>query len=1078
MWEIINGNQPMFYISYDGTDYQLIDGLQWQVGSGANPLRISGDYPQGNYTYSGTVTDINGCVSSIFDVYMQLNTTPTADAGPDQSICMNECVDLTASGGDTYLWNDGSTDATINVCPLSTTTYSVTVANVNGCTSSDDVTITVYPLPTADAGPDVAICEGECTSLTASGGTTYLWNNSATTASIDVCPGNTTTYAVTVTDANGCTDSDDVIVTVNPLPVADAGPDVAICDGDCTTLTASGGTTYLWNNSATTASIDVCPGNTATYTVTVTDVNGCTDSDDVIVTVNPLPVADAGPDVAICEGDCTTLTASGGVSYLWSNSATTASTDVCPATTTTYVVTVTDINGCTDSDDVIVTVNLLPVADAGPDVSICEGDCTTLTATGGLAYLWNDGNTDASVLVCPTITTTYTVTVTDLNGCTDSDDVTVFVYETPPIVNVLGGGAYCQGGNGFEITTDGSTIGFDYELYYNGFATGNIITGTGFPLNWGYHTKPGDYTIFAIYACGKVQMAGVASITVLPAPAADAGLYSVICQGESTTLNGSAIGGTAPYNYSWTPATGLSDPNISNPDASPTYSTNYTLMVTDANGCTANDNVMVIVNPAPDVDAGLDITIVTGASTVLNGFATGGLLPYTVSWTPATGLSDPGILNPVASPAATTTYTLVVTGANGCSASDNVTITVSNLPPGDYNLLGHISYDNAIVTSLNNTKVVLSNAGTGTAIDSTTSDAYGNYLFTSLVDDAYFTNGSSTKPWGGANSIDALKIMQHFVKSDTLKGIRLGAADVDNSGVVNTNDALMVMQRFVTMISSFPSGDWLFETKNVTISGADVISNFLGLCYGDVNGSNIPGAKIAPTIDLVNKGIAEINSYDEFIIPVRVSSGIDIGAISMILNYPEDMIEVMDVYLENSNRKSTEHESLLFNASDGKLSIAWYSLSPMILEADDALLYLKLRTTRKLISENIIITLYGESQLGDPEANVIQNVELNIPKLVIVDNNNSYTLKQNYPNPYIDFTNIEYQIPERGDVTLSVYNMLGEKVATLVREVQAAGYYKVRFNRSDLMSGVYFYKLEVNGTNSNFYKTRTMVISN
>ncbi|MCP4082770.1 MAG: hypothetical protein GY743_21285, partial [Planctomycetaceae bacterium] len=232
-----------------------------------------------------------------------------------------------------------------------------------GCTDSDDVIVTVNPVPQADAGPDVAVCDGECTTLTASGGINYLWSNSATAPSIDVCPSNTTTYIVTVTDANGCTASDDVIVTVNPLPVADAGPDVAVCLGDCTLLTASGGVSYFWSNQETTASIDVCPNTATTYTVTVTDANGCTDSDDVTVSINPNPTAEAGKDVAICNGDCTLLTAIGGQTYLWSNNETTASIDVCPNTTATYTVTVTDANGCTDSDDVIVTVNPVPQAD-------------------------------------------------------------------------------------------------------------------------------------------------------------------------------------------------------------------------------------------------------------------------------------------------------------------------------------------------------------------------------------------------------------------------------------------------------------------------------------------------------------------------------------------------------------------------------------------------------------------------------------------------------------------------------------------------------------------------------------------
>ncbi|GAB1856886.1 hypothetical protein MHTCC0001_17220 [Flavobacteriaceae bacterium MHTCC 0001] len=136
----------------------------------------------------------------------------------------------------------------------------------------------------ADAGPDVTICEGDSTTLTASGGTTYLWNTGATTASITVSPTTTTTYSVTVSDGT-TSDNDDVVVTVNALPVADAGADVTIDSGNSTTLTASGGGTYLWSTGETTASIVVSPTSTTTYTVTVT-TNGCSDTDDVIVTVN------------------------------------------------------------------------------------------------------------------------------------------------------------------------------------------------------------------------------------------------------------------------------------------------------------------------------------------------------------------------------------------------------------------------------------------------------------------------------------------------------------------------------------------------------------------------------------------------------------------------------------------------------------------------------------------------------------------------------------------------------------------------------------------------------------------------
>ncbi len=143
------------------------------------------------------------------------------------------------------------------------------------------------PPPTcfADAGSDISICKGNSTSLTATGGGTYLWSTGGTSATLNVTPSDTTTYTITVTDGNNCTDDDAVVVTVNSLPTAT----IIINYGSDTTLTASGGTTYLWNTTETTSTITVSPTETTIYTVTVTAPNGCTDTDDVTVTVISCP---------------------------------------------------------------------------------------------------------------------------------------------------------------------------------------------------------------------------------------------------------------------------------------------------------------------------------------------------------------------------------------------------------------------------------------------------------------------------------------------------------------------------------------------------------------------------------------------------------------------------------------------------------------------------------------------------------------------------------------------------------------------------------------------------------------------
>ncbi len=322
---------------------------------------------------------------------------------------------------------------------------------------------------TANAGQDTAICQGENVTLTATGGTTYLWSTGATTASITVNPTTTTTYTVTAYSASGNnSDTDDVTVTVNELPVANAGSDVSTCQGTAVTLTAGGGTSYLWNTGATTQSITVNPNTTTTYSVQVTQ-NGCSSSDEVTVTVNALPNVNAGNDVSIFEGASVTLTATGADSYVWSTGATTQSITVNPSATTTYTVTGTT-NGCEQTDSITVFVEPETVtANAGPDETICQGYSATLTASGGTSYLWNTGATTQSITVSPYATSTYTVTVFSGNA-QDTDSVTVFVNPNPNVVIL----------NGDEVTIlEGefvtlSAAGANTYLWSNGASQPNI----------------------------------------------------------------------------------------------------------------------------------------------------------------------------------------------------------------------------------------------------------------------------------------------------------------------------------------------------------------------------------------------------------------------------------------------------------------------------------------------------------------------------------------------------------------------------------------------------------------------------
>lgn len=392
------------------------------VNTQSNPVS-----PTVNSTYSVVTVDRYSCTASD-TVKVTVNPLPTVNAGTDVSICLGGSVTLSGSGAATYLWNNGVTNG-VAFSPTATTTYTVTGKDANGCDNTDQVTVTVNPLPLVNAGIDQAVCTGSAVTLTGAGATSYAWNNSVTNGTA-FTPTATTTYTLTGTDANGCINTDQVIVTVNPLPAVNAGADQAVCTGGSVTLSGSGATSYVWNNSVTNG-MAFPPTATTTYTVTGTNANGCVNTDQVIVTVHPLPAVNAGLDQAICIGGPATLTGTGAVSYTWNYSVVNA-TPFNPTATNTYTVNGTDVNGCVNTDQVIVTVNPLPLVNAGIDQAVCIGGSVTLSGSGAVNYTWNNSVSNALAFV-PTATTNYTVTGTDANGCVNTDQVTVVVNPIPTV---------------------------------------------------------------------------------------------------------------------------------------------------------------------------------------------------------------------------------------------------------------------------------------------------------------------------------------------------------------------------------------------------------------------------------------------------------------------------------------------------------------------------------------------------------------------------------------------------------------------------------------------------------------------
>jgi trimeric autotransporter adhesin len=780
-------------------------------------------------TYTVTVTNASGCSAST-SASVTVNPLPVPAISGVTSFCSGNNSTLNAGAGyANYVWNTG---ALTQQLPVSTAgTYTVTVTDANNCTASANSIVTVNPLPIPNISGLFSICQGNNTTIDAGAGyTNYLWSTGTAGQTITVSTGST--YTVTVTDANGCSNNDSQLITVNANPVPAISGTLSICQGQNTTLSATPGYSgYLWSTGGALANTSV--NATGAYTVTVTDVNGCTGTTSSNVTVNPLPVPSISGTLAFCSGGNSTLNAGAGYStYLWSNGNATQTINV--NASGNYTVTVSNPAGCSASTSTLVTVNALPAPSITGTLAFCQGSNTTLNATAGFAtYQWSTGAGTPGITV--STSSTYTVTVTDANGCTGTTSQSTIVNPNP--VPVMSGvNTICQGQN------TSFTPGPGYTGY--SWSTGVFTPSVNL-------TTAGTYTVTVSDANGCLGSAS-ATLTVNPLPSPAITGTTTFCQGLNSNLNA----GPGFNSYLWNTGANTQQLNVST-------SGNYTVTVTNAFGCSSSVNTLVTVNPLPVPAIIGPAAICAGNNGTLN--AGPGYAGY---------LWSNGLTTQTISTGSAGTYTVTVTSAAGCSATTSASMLVNPLPTPS--ITGVTTICQGDVTNLNagagyatyfwstgaNTQTI--NAGTAGPITVTVTDANGcsSPASTSITVNALpipvisgqnaFCNGSSGVLDAGTGFTSYL--WNTGANSRTITVSTAGTYTVTvtaNTGCVGTDNDLVVVHPNPTPVI----------TGNTSIcQGANTTLN-AGNGYSTYNWSNGATTQTIPVSTAGNFGVTVTSSF-------------------------------------------------------------------------------------------------------------------------------------------------------------------------------------------------------------------------
>ncbi len=543
-------------------------------------------------TYTCVITDHVGC-KYFFTTTISNTPPPTLGFFPSHdSICQGNTTVLHVYGvnANKYSWTPNKGLSCYNcdeptAGPNSTTTYTVSGIDSDGCSASASITIFIYPSPKPIITGKDSICPGYPDTLNVKGASTYSWSNAATTTTIIVSPANMETFTVTGSDADQCP-SHDTTFTISVIPPAFAKINPlsdSLCKGDSVQLIASGGLSYKWDNGKTTAGIWVLPDTTLVYTVHAFS-GACSDSTSATVYVRPrATVSLYALHDSICPHDTTTLIAKGAggqLTYKWNTGATTSSIQVNDTTNTTYTATV--YGKCNTAQNSIgVTVIPLPKPLITGDSQRCHGNKDTLIVSGGTSYKWNNGQT-GSTYITGKINADSIVYVNVKNsiGCAVKDSFEINI-KAPPVDSVTPPNLACVGTSVMIKATGKGNGPFTYRWSPGGQTSDSIMV----------IDTTSTYTVSISNGCVTIK-----TIAVTPDnPFMLACCNTVIFKGDDTTI---VVNGTGIVKYKWRDSNEVVclNPPCDSVKVTPTVTTTYTVIGTDALGCETEQIVTIVVD--------------------------------------------------------------------------------------------------------------------------------------------------------------------------------------------------------------------------------------------------------------------------------------------------------------------------------------------------------------------------------------------------------------------------------------------------------------------------------------------------